>query len=324
VIHNHFHKCGASCFKKNLRSKSGVTICRFGCVHFEKVEVEDDKGKTVLKKQVKRGWRRIPAACFADPADKKEDIFFDEHEAGKFMPRRDDPYSGMSHPTPQVCLRCNVDVKYLGRCPTDSDMKNLEEQIKQDQQKKKDQQKEKKKLEESISGEAVEAPSTSDRKGQQEKKRFSFFPKKKWESWSAAKKALWSVVLDAERYMKDVQHYVGEYAAKKFEVARSLLPELHSGLRRLQNEREQQDEAATTGRPNHTPNMTPVRYRAYRTLLRLANSMNRCISKSQAEMSYQLLYESECFLTRSSSWERRSDSTNPGKIGPAAPQESFR
>ena len=48
---------------------------------------------------------------------------------------------GMSHPTPQVCLRCNVDVKYLGRCPTDSDMQQLEEEFKQHQMKKKDSQK---------------------------------------------------------------------------------------------------------------------------------------------------------------------------------------
>jgi hypothetical protein len=206
VIHNHFHKCGASCFKKGRRSKSGVTICRFGCVHFEKVAVEDEKGKTVFKSQVKRGWRHIKKASFADPAQKKDNTYFDEHEAGKFMPERDEPYGGMSHPTPQVCLRCNVDVKYLGRCPTDSDMKTLQEQ---------------------ISGEAVEAPSATDNKGQQKKKRFSFLP----DSWtrSRAKMALWSVVLDAERYMKDVQHYVGEYAAKKFEVARSLLPELYRG-----------------------------------------------------------------------------------------------
>ena len=146
VIHNHFHKCGASCFKKGHRSKSGVTICRFGCVHYEKVAVEDEDGKTVFKKKVKRGWRRIKEAAFADPTEKADDIFFDEHEAGKFMPRRDEPYGGMSHPTPQVCLRCNVDVKYLGRCPTDSDMKNLKER---------------------ISGEAVEPSSTSDKKEQQ-------------------------------------------------------------------------------------------------------------------------------------------------------------
>ena len=137
VIQNHFHKCGASCFKKSRRSKSGVTICRFGCMHFEKVKLEDDKGKTTYKKQVKRGWRRIKAARFADPNDKTEDVPFDEFETGKFMPERDEPYGGMSHPTPQVCLRCNVDIKYLGRCPPDSDMKNLEEQIKQDQQQKK-------------------------------------------------------------------------------------------------------------------------------------------------------------------------------------------
>ena len=49
VIHNHFHKCGVSCFKKGHRSKSGVTICRFGCLHYEKVAVEDEKGKTALQ-----------------------------------------------------------------------------------------------------------------------------------------------------------------------------------------------------------------------------------------------------------------------------------
>jgi len=32
-----------------------------------------------------------------------------------FSPVRDHPFEGMSHPTPQVLLRCNCDVKYLGR-----------------------------------------------------------------------------------------------------------------------------------------------------------------------------------------------------------------
>ena len=97
--------------------------------------------------------------------------------------------------------------------------------------------------------------------------------------------------------MKDVQHYVGEYAAKKFEVARNLLPELYRGLQRLQKERDQEKENASESNAKHNPTVKSVQYRAYRTLVRMANSMNRCISKSQAEMSYQLLYESECFLT---------------------------
>ena len=144
------------------------------------------------------------------------------------------------------------------------------------------------------------------------------------DSWSAPKKSLWQVVLDAERYMKDVQHYVGEYAAKKFEINRNLLPELHRGQQRLQKEREQQEQAATASKPMHTPDMSDLKYRAYRTLLRLANSMNRCISKSQAEMSYQLLYESECFLTHQTytvfmkypiwaAWEERENDLPHGK-----------
>ena len=70
---------------------------------------------------------------------------------------------------------------------------------------------------------------------------------------STAKKDLWSVVLDAQRYMKDVQHYVGEYAAKKFEVAKNLFPELKKGLERLQKKREKEDEAALKGTPKHPP-----------------------------------------------------------------------
>ena len=37
----------------------------------------------------------------------------------------------------------------------------------------------------------------------------------------------------------DAQHYVGEYATKKFELARDLLPELYKGLKRLEAQLEQ-------------------------------------------------------------------------------------
>ena len=44
-----------------------------------------------------------------------------------FMPRRDHPFEGMSHPTLQVTLRCkcNCDVKYLGRGIDQEDFENL-------------------------------------------------------------------------------------------------------------------------------------------------------------------------------------------------------
>ena len=84
----------------------------------------------------------------------------------------------------------------------------------------------------------------------QSQKQFRFLPKR----WTAAKKLLWFAVLEAERYMKDVQHDVGEYAAKKFEVARNLLPELHRGLQRLQKEREQEKETASESNAKHNPN----------------------------------------------------------------------
>ena len=66
---------------------------------------------------------------------------------------------------------------------------------------------------------------------------------------------------------------------------------------RLQKERERDEEATIAKNPKQKPDIKTVRHRAYRTLVRMATSMNRCISKSQAEMSYQLLYQSECLLT---------------------------
>ena len=38
--------------------------------------------------------------------------------------------------------------------------------------------------------------------------------------------------------------YTGEYASKKFEVARDMLPELHQGLDRLKKQLEEEKEAA--------------------------------------------------------------------------------
>ena len=44
------------------------------------------------------------------------------------------------------------------------------------------------------------------------------------------------IVVDMARDMMDVQFYTGEYAMKKFEVARDMLPELYAGLCRLKEQ----------------------------------------------------------------------------------------
>lgn len=41
--------------------------------------------------------------------------------------------------------------------------------------------------------------------------------------------ALERVLIDMSRDMQDVGFYTGEYAAKKFEISRSMLPELYAG-----------------------------------------------------------------------------------------------
>ena len=47
---------------------------------------------------------------------------------------------------------------------------------------------------------------------------------------SKATDVLGRIVVDMIRDMMDVQFYTGEYASKKFEVARDLLPELYQGV----------------------------------------------------------------------------------------------
>ena len=51
-----------------------------------------------------------------------------------------------------------------------------------------------------------------------------------------AQRILKRIVVDMARDMMDVQFYAGEYAMKKFEVARDMLPELYAGLCRLKEQ----------------------------------------------------------------------------------------
>ena len=102
----------------------------------------------------------------------------------------------------------------------------------------------------------------------------------------------------------DVQFYTGEYASKKFEVARDLLPELYQGLARLKEQLEGKapggvvdDGIADSVVAKAKRRLTEAQQRAHRVLTRLATSMLRCVTKANGEMAYQLLYQQEAYLT---------------------------
>ena len=112
------------------------------------------------------------------------------------------------------------------------------------------------------------------------------------------------MVVDMVRDMMDVQFYTGEYASKKFELARDLLPEHHHGLARL---KEQLDGKGPGGvvddgiddsvQAKSKRRLSEAQQRAHRVLTRLATSMLRCVTKANGEMAYQLLYQQEAYLT---------------------------
>lgn len=95
------------------------------------------------------------------------------------------------------------------------------------------------------------------------------------------------IVIDMFRDMVDVQFYTGEYASKKFEVSRNMLPELYTGVQKL--EAEEQEREVPPGNQQ----------RALSILRRLAFGMQRCVAKSNGEMAYQILYQQEQFVTYS-------------------------
>ena len=148
----------------------------------------------------------------------RENVPLEEEEAMKnenphvFQPQWDHPFEGMSNPIAQVSMRCNVDVKYLGRGFCDADLQKLAAN------------------EEDGDGQGGDAqPPDGERK-------------KKDKSLDAR---LHRVVVDMFRDMQDVQFYTGEYASKKFEVSRSLLPELFAGVQRLEAEEAQRQAAVS-------------------------------------------------------------------------------
>ena len=75
------------------------------------------------------------------------------------------------------------------------------------------------------------------------------------------------------RDQHDVQYYTGEYAAKKFELSRSLLPELYAGVKRL----EEEEAERALPQSGEARQLTPSQERALRILRRLAFGMQRCV-----------------------------------------------
>ncbi|CAE7234073.1 unnamed protein product [Symbiodinium microadriaticum] len=126
VIQNHYHRCTKSCHKNNLKKKR--VGCRFGCMHLEIMASDEPGGK--VKKLKYKGWPRARAAHFmANLSPQDTDVSRQEAACNEvphvFVPQRDHPFEGMSHPTPQVTMRCNCDVKYLGRGIASEDFEKI-------------------------------------------------------------------------------------------------------------------------------------------------------------------------------------------------------
>ncbi|CAK9107069.1 Uncharacterized protein SCF082_LOCUS49855, partial [Durusdinium trenchii] len=246
----------------------GKRGCRFGCFHVELHKETEDSGLEKVRARCLKGWPRVQRAQFMILP--RENVPLEEEEAMKnenphvFQPQRDHPFEGMSNPIAQVSMRCNVDVKYLGRGFCDADLQKLAAN------------------EEDGDGQGGDAqPPDGERK-------------KKDKSLDAR---LHRVVVDMFRDMQDVQFYTGEYASKKFEVSRSLLPELFAGVQRLEAEEAQRQAAPV---PEAAPLPAEVaRLRALSLLRRLAFGMQRCVAKSNGEMAYQLLFQQEQLVSYS-------------------------
>ena len=291
--------------RKAVKGKRG---CRFGCFHIELIKDAEGKQKTICKK----GWPRVQKACFSRLQYETEDLArqeeFKNENPHVFQAQRDHPFEGMSNPVAQVVMRCNVDVKYIGRAFAEEDLKkfcdgsmssDLDESHtdgvhaqgylrpvvpqtvagssqpelserdpcdmdvgQQDTGGPASQDLGCKRKTTTVVGEqghlrpvvpqpvaGSSQPELSERDlcdmdvAQQDTgglaSQDSGFKRKKTTVLSQSvpeskrmqtmKMALERVLIDMSRDMQDVGFYTGEYAAKKFEISRSMLPELYAG-----------------------------------------------------------------------------------------------
>ena len=277
-----------------------------------------------MKTRCYKGWPRVQEPRFVRLPHETADVTLLEHFKNEnphvTQPRRDHPFEGMSNPAAQVVMRCNVDVKYLGRAFDAADLEKVASEVgglsALDPQALPDTDAE---PQQSTSASSVDVPmhdvnldsgdvdDSMQVVREQVKKRKTatmnaLGPHKDTSQFSHTMER---ILIDMFRDMEDVQFYTGEYASKKFEVSRNLLPELYAGVQKLETEETERlqsasiEEDATAPQAASSANLPggQQQHRALSILRRLAFGMQRCVAKSNGEMAYQLLYEQEQYVT---------------------------
>ena len=216
---------------------------------------KEDKPKVLCRK----GWPRVSTAGFSRLQFETEDLMeveeFKNENPYVFRAQRDHPFEGMSNPVAQAVMRCNVDVKYIGRCFSEADLsKFCDGSMDQEPG-----------VEASASASSLLDPSGSrlheaelprhvpglpppqesagvappadqrvasevDAVASARKKHCTGrAPSTEHKKMLAMRKALDRILVDLSRDVQNVGFYTGEYAAKKIEISRSMLPELYAG-----------------------------------------------------------------------------------------------
>ena len=250
------HVSALSWLRKAVKGKRG---CRFGCFHIELIQ--DDEGKQ--KNLCRKGWPRVEKACFSRLQYETQDLAkleeFKNENPHVFQAQRDHPFEGMSNPVAQVVMRCNVDVKYLGRAFAEDDLTKfsgggmcsdsntplsaavsssmevhspgamrpdasqpvagvLQPELSEQEPCNMDVTQQDDALDDTVHGD--------EKRRKMSKSKSTLLDVQKTNNM---RMALERVLIDMSRDMQDVGFYTGEYAAKKFEISRSMLPELYAG-----------------------------------------------------------------------------------------------
>ena len=249
--------------RKAVKGKRG---CRFGCFHIELIKDDEGKQKTLCRK----GWPRVQKAGFSRLQYETEDLAqveeFKNENPHVFQAQRDHPFEGMSNPVAQVVMRCNVDVKYIGRAFAEedlmkfnaeslsteqgsaassssqrvtgglqaemserasSDMQGSEEDVALQGRSQLFGVASEAEISEQAAIDTVRSRQDVDSKRRKTSMLSNSSPSEK--KMGNMKMALERVLIDMSRDMQDVGFYTGEYAAKKFEISRNMLPELYAG-----------------------------------------------------------------------------------------------
>jgi hypothetical protein len=170
-----------------------------------------------------------------------------------FQAQRDHPVAGMSNPVAQVVMRGNVDVKYIGRAFAEEDLNkfcdgsmssdvdeshtdgvhaqgHLRPVVPQPVAGSSQPELSERDLSDMDAAQQDTGGTASQDSGFKRKKTTVLsqsVPESK--RMQTMKMALERVLIDMSRDMQDVGFYTGEYAAKKFEISRRMLPELYAG-----------------------------------------------------------------------------------------------